>query len=507
MKIEQKYPRSSGVLLAVTMLNSPFGIGVLGKEAMEFISFLGEAGFHAWQMLPVEHTGAGYSPYNCVSAFAGEPMLIDPRMLYDMKLIDFEELSERSIGLNADFVDYETVSAKQWKLLKSAHSKLKDRPHSDFDPFWIDEYALYMALKQHFDDEPWYDWPDEALRAHDEDALEKAGAELRDEIDFHKFVQWLFAMQWQSLKDYAGKKGVSIIGDMPFYVSADSADVWSRRDLFDSDADGRFLAVGGAPPDYFTPDGQLWGNPVYNWELMEKSGYVWWIRRVEEALSRYDIIRFDHFRGFESYWRIPYGAATAREGKWVKGPGEPLFKAMKKALGELPVIAEDLGDIDEDVENLLKATGFRGMRVLQFGFMGEGDELHLPHNFTDDCVAYTGTHDNTPLLAWMFDLEPENREQALFYIGFDGDWGRGGPNCAICEAWIRALFISAASLIMVPVQDLLGYGSDTRTNIPGVPEGNWRFRIHPDAISQIDAGFYAALNKASCRDNKASGKG
>jgi len=273
--------------------------------------------------------------------------------------------------------------------------------------------------------------------------------------------------------------------------------------LFDADSDGHFRAVGGAPPDAFTPDGQLWGNPVYNWNLMKKEGYEWWIKRVESALERYDIIRFDHFRGFESYWRIPADALTARGGKWAKGPGRSLFKVMKQALGELPVIAEDLGDIDEDVENLLKATGFRGMRVLQFGFMG--DELHLPHNFTEDCVAYTGTHDNTPLLAWMFELAPGDREQALFYLGFSGNWSAGGPNCAINEAWVRALFTSGASLVVIPIQDMLGYGSDTRTNIPGTPEGNWRFRVHPDAIRQIDAEFYAELNRVSCRDNAACG--
>ena len=502
MKLEQKYPRSSGVLLHVTMLNSPFGIGVLGKEAMEFVDFLHEAGFHAWQVLPVEPTGVSFSPYKCVSAFAGEPMLIDPRALYDMKLVTYDELSERSLGLSADFVDYELVREKQSVFLKKAFSRLDGKPYLDFDPPWLDDYALYMALKHKNSDEPWYDWPDAALRSHDPEAVEKAKNDLGEEIEYNKFVQWLFFEQWRKLKNYAAGRSVSIIGDMPFYVSEDSVEVWSRRELFNAGADGHFLAVGGAPPDYFNPDGQLWGNPVYNWELMKKEGYVWWIERIRAALERYDIIRFDHFRGFESYWRIPADAETAREGKWTKGPGSPLFKAVKKALGDLPVIAEDLGDIDEDVENLLKETGFRGMRVLQFGFMD--DELHLPHNFTENCVAYTGTHDNTPLLAWMFELGPEDRANALFYVGFDGDWGSGGPNCAINEAWIRTLFVSGASLVVIPVQDLLGYGSDTRTNIPGTPKGNWRFRIHKGAVSQIDAEFYATLNRVTMRCNAAT---
>ena len=502
MKLERKYPRSSGVLLHITMLNSPFGIGTLGKEALEFVDFLHEAGFHAWQVLPVEHTGVSFSPYKCISAFAGEPMLIDPKTLYDMKLVTYDELSERSLGMNADSVDYEIVREKQWALLRAAFSNLTVKPYVDFKPPWLDEYSLFMALKHKFNDEPWYDWPDEALRGHEAGAVKKAEDELRDEIEFNKFVQWLFNAQWSKLKAYASERDVSIIGDMPFYVSEDSVEVWSRRELFNADAEGRFLAVGGAPPDYFNPDGQLWGNPVYDWDLMRKENYGWWIERIKGALEQYDIIRFDHFRGFESYWRIPFDAETAREGKWTKGPGSPLFKAVKEALGELPVIAEDLGDIDEDVENLLKETGFRGMRVLQFGFMD--DELHLPHNFTENCVAYTGTHDNTPLLAWMFELAPKDRERALFYIGFDGDWGVGGPNCAINEAWIRILFLSGASLVIVPVQDLLGYGADTRTNIPGTPKGNWRFRIHTGAIGQIDAEFYAALNKATCRDNAVS---
>ena len=501
MKPKYKYPRSSGVLLSVTMLSGPFGIGVLGEEAFEFIDFLSRAGFHAWQVLPVEQTSESFSPYKCVSAYAGEPMLIDPRMLLEMKLITDEELAERSRGMNADFVDYEIVLEKQMALLRAAFSRLpnKNKPYSGYDPFWLDDYALYMALKGRFGNDPWYEWPDKALRSHNAQAVKKAREELSEEIEFNKFVQWLFDKQWHRLKDYATERGVSIIGDMPIYVSEDSVEVWGRRKLFDADTEGNFLEVGGAPPDYFNPDGQNWGNPVYNWKLMQKEGYKWWVKRLKTTIERYDLLRLDHFRGFESYWSIPSDAESAREGKWVKGPGLPLFEALKEALGDLPVIAEDLGDIDEAVVNLLKDTGFRGMRVLQFGFMG--DELHLPHNYTEYCVVYTGTHDNTPLLAWIFELAPEDRERALFYIGFDGDWTVGGPNCAINTAWIRTLFASPASLVVIPAQDLLGYGADTRTNIPGTPTGNWRFRLQKGAIDDIDAGYYAVLNKFTCRDN------
>ena len=501
MKPVRKYPRSSGVLLPITALHGPFGIGVLGAEAMEFIDFLSGAGFHIWQILPVEHTSMCFSPYKGISAFAGEPMLIDPRMLREMRLITKRELSDRTKGVDANQVDYEIVHEKQWIVLRLAFSRLTGKPYSDFQPFWLDSYALYMALKRRYGDEPWYDWPDDGLRSHGAKALRAAKEELAEEIEFHKFVQWLFLLQWTKLKEYAAKRGISIFGDMPIYVSEDSVEVWSRRRLFNADAKGNFLAVGGAPPDYFTPDGQLWGNPIYNWKLMQKENYKWWVDRIREAVNRYDIIRFDHFRGFESYWRIPARAETAREGKWVKGPGLPLFRTVESELGELPVIAEDLGEIDEDVVGLLRETGFRGMRVLQFGFLG--DEYHLPHNYTEDYIAYTGTHDNTTLLAWMYEASDEDREQALFYIGFDGDWTVGGPNCAINKAWIRSLFFSAASAAIIPIQDMLGYGMDTRTNTPGTPEGNWRFRIREGALGQIDSEFYALLNKVSERDNPA----
>ena len=501
-----KYPRSSGVLLPITMLHGPFGIGVLGSEAMEFIDFLSGAGFHAWQVLPVEHTGMSFSPYKCISAFAGEPMLIDPRMLFDMGLITAGELSERASGTSEDFVDYEIVREKQWQLLRTAYAAAKRDASPVLSnigepPSWLGTYVLYMAIKHRFEDKPWYEWPDCSLRRQDADAIRKAKEELSEEFGFYTFVQWLFDEQWGRLKKYAAGRDISIIGDMPFYVSEDSVEVWSARELFNADQDGNFLDVSGVPPDYFNPLGQYWGNPIYNWELMKKNGYGWWSRRIKAALERYDHVRIDHFRGFESYWRIPADAPDARCGEWVAGPGIALFEAIESSLGktDLPLFAEDLGDTHGDIDKLLKDSGLRGMRVMQFGFLG--DEKHMPHCFTEDCVAYTGTHDNTTLLAWLFELAPEDRERALFYIGFEGDWTKGGPNCAIMKAWIRTLFTSGASLVIVPIQDLLGYGADTRTNIPGTPEGNWKFRIRSGALNQIDAGFYRALIKASERDN------
>jgi len=501
MVTSRKFPRSSGVLLPVPALYGPFGIGVMGAEAMKFIDFLCDTGFHAWQVLPVEHTGVSNSPYKCISAFAGEPMLIDPRMLLDMELITNQELQERIYGVSDSYVDYEFIREKQWELLRAAYMRADKKLYKDFEPFWLDEYTLYMAIKHHFGYKPWFKWADDGLRSHDEAALSGFRNKLRTEIEFHKFVQWLFDHQWRKLRDYAAKRGISLIGDMPIYVSEDSAEVWSRRELFDADDRGNFAAIGGVPPDYFTPDGQFWGNPIYNWKLLKEENYLWWVNRVRATLERYDVVRFDHFRGFESYWRIPGDADSALKGKWVNGAGMSLFGALEKALGDLSlsVIAEDLGIINENVEELVAASGFRGMRVLQFGFLG--DEHNLPHNFPEDSVAYTGTHDNTTLLAWIYALAPEDREKALFYAGFRGDWTIGGPNCAVIKSWMRTLFMTAASLAIVPIQDILGYGADTRVNTPGTPTGNWRFRIREGVLDEVEADFYMGLHQAFQRED------
>ena len=508
MLLTRKFPRSSGVLMPVSSLHGPFGIGVLGVEAMEFIDFLCDGGFHAWQILPVEHTGMCNSPYKCISAFAGEPMLIDPRMLLEMGLITGDDIFERKTDVSDVFVEHDVVREKQWKLLRTAFARAKDNPDSDiyksykaFNPFWQDEYALFVAILQHFNYIPWYDWPDDGLRSHDEAALRDFREKNEEELELHRFIQWVFDMQWRKLRDYASGRDISLIGDMPIYVSENSVDVWSRRELFGADEAGKFTAIGGVPPDYFAPEGQCWGNPIYNWELLEKEGYVWWIDRVRTVLERYDVVRLDHFRAFDSYWRIPGGSDTARNGKWIKGPGMALFEALNKELGDLTlsVIAEDLGIIDSNVEVLLEKTGLRGMRVLQFGF--SGDELHLPHNFVEETVAYTGTHDNTTLLAWLYTLDPEERRKALFYVGFNGDWFIGGPNCEVAKAWMHTLFMASSSLIVVPIQDLLGYGSDTRINTPGTPAGNWRFRVRAGVLRDIDTGFYRELHMAYQRED------
>ncbi|MDR1193616.1 MAG: 4-alpha-glucanotransferase [Peptococcaceae bacterium] len=486
--------RSAGALLPITALPGPCGIGVLGREARDFVDFLRQGAFRLWQILPIEHTGDSFSPYKCLSAFAGEPMLIDPRQLLEKGWITGDELAERCQGLETYRVVYETAQKKQLALLRLAFGRLSGADREAcrrFNPFWLEAYALFMAIKGRQGDLPWFAWTDAALRGYDGAAVARAKDELAPALDFYRFVQWEFDNQWQALRRYANRQGVSLIGDMPFYVSEDSAEVWSCREMFAIDEAGRFLAVAGAPPDYFNQAGQRWGNPLYNWQYLEQQGYSWWTERMREALTRYDLVRIDHFRGFESYWRIPAASPTARDGQWVKGPGIGPFQAMEKALGKLPVVAENLGDVGEAVEKLLAETGFLGMGVLQFGFLG--DARHLPHRFHPRTAAYTGTHDNTTLLAWMYELREKERNEALFYAGYEGDWGRGGPNCGICQAWLRILYMSAASLVIAPIQDLLGYGGDTRINIPGTAQGNWRFRVTAEALAGIDTGFYRRL--------------
>ena len=492
--------RAAGVLLPLTMLPGPFGIGVLGAEARAFADKLRGGGFTLWQMLPVEHLGESWSPYKCVSAFAGDPMLIDPRWLLDRGWVTPEEMDERCAGMSPHGVLYAQVYDKQMVLLRAAFARLPDKVRAEvenFHPFWIDDYALFMAIKEQYAMAPWYEWPDAPLQRYDREALERVRREHRSMMAFYRFTQWVFDAQWKEFKAYVDGLGIALVGDIPFYVSEDSADAWSKRAMFATDENGAFVAVAGAPPDYFTPDGQRWGNPIYNWDYLEQEGYRWWIDRMQVALSRFDFVRVDHFRGFESFWRIPAASASAVDGQWVKGPGAKPFIAMEKALGPLPVIAEDLGVIGPEVEALLAETGYPGMGVLQFGFLG--DERHLPHRYRENLFAYTGTHDNTTLLAWMYELREEDRERALFYSGFEGDWSRGGANCGINKAWIRLLYMSKAMAVVVPIQDLLGYGGDTRTNTPGVPEGNWTFRVTQEALDEIDMGFYRRLAEAAER--------
>lgn len=498
-----KWNRSAGILLPVTMLWGPMGIGVIGQEAMEWIDMLKEMGIQGWQILPVEHTDENYSPYKCVSAFAGSPLLIDLRMLCHEGLLTQQDIDERTAGLSEYSADYEEIERRQMRALEKAYVVFAGEQRENNSvcqgEHWLDDYALYMSLREYFG-KPWYDWPNEKLRSYEEDAVCKARLENAERIGFYKFVQGIFKAQWNRLKSYAHDKGISIIGDMPMYVSEDSADVWSLRGQFKTDGAGNLSAVAGVPPDYFASEGQRWGNPLYDWQAMEKDGYSWWARRIQTSMSRYDVIRIDHFRGFESYYSIPAEMETARDGSWIKGPGVGFFKAMEKKLGALPVFAEDLGDVGIEVAELLKETGYMGMGVLQFGFLGDG--RHLPHRYDSSTVAYTGTHDNTTLLAWMYEMDESTRRRALLYCGYEGPWTKGGANSGIFISWLRLLCLSHAKLVIAPVQDFLGYGSDTRINIPGTPRGNWRVRITKQALEEIDKDYIRQLIEISERDNE-----
>ena len=497
--------RSAGVLLPITMLFGPMGIGVMGREAIQWIDMLKGMGIHGWQILPAEHTDESYSPYKCVSAFAGSPLLIDLRMLRDEGLLTPQDIEERTTGLSDYTVDYEEIERRQISALEKAYDKLAgdysgSGKYTDANEYWLEDYALYMVLRENYSGKPWYEWPDKGLRDYEKDAVDKAREENAERIGFYKFVQSIFKIQWELLKSYAEDNGVSIIGDMPMYVSEDSADVWSLRGQFKTDGAGNLSAVAGVPPDYFASDGQRWGNPLYNWQAMEKDGYSWWTKRMRASMSRYDVIRMDHFRGFESYYSIPAESETARNGSWIKGPGAGFFKAVEESIGNLPVFAEDLGDVGTEVAELLKDTGYMGMRVLQFGFLGDG--CHLPHRYDSDTVAYTGTHDNTTLLAWMYEMDEQTRDRALFYCGYEGQWSKGGANSGIFLSWLRLLYLSRAKLVIAPIQDFLGYGSDTRINIPGTPRGNWRVRITKQALSEIDVEYIRRLIEMSDRGNK-----
>ena len=352
-----------------------------------------------------------------------------------------------------------------------------------------------MTLREKNNNTDWYLWKDEELKFHKKEAVEKAFEKYADEVFFHEFLQYEFYSQWEKIKSEINKNGIKMIGDMPIYVSLESADVWANRELFDLSEDGSPRLVAGVPPDYFSEEGQMWGNPLYNWELMKKQNYSWWIERIENSLQIFDMVRIDHFRGFSAYWGVPADAENAKSGNWIKGPGMDFFNVVMKKFNNSQIIAEDLGDIDEDVVKLLKETKLPGMRVMQFAFIGDRDSIHLPHNYEKNVIAYTGTHDNNTILGWLWEASPENRKTALNYCNFTGkDWGMGGYYSESCRSVIRTLWQSPAQLTIVPIQDLCGFGSDTKMNQPGVANGNWAFRITEEALSQIDRKWIESIN-------------
>ena len=497
--------RSGGVLLHISSLPGPFGIGCFGEEAVEFAARIRGAGFSFWQVLPFSKPGSGDSPYQSFSAFAGNPYFIDPRELLALDLITPSEL-ENAIDTGPQYaVDFPKLYASRENLLRQAYSRISPEITEAIRDFlrsnpWLDDVALFETLKLRNDGMPWWEWPHDE-RLHEANAMDAVRRDYHEDYFYFCFLQYEFYREWTELKAKINQKGIGVIGDIPIYVSADSSDVWANSRLFQVRADHTFSRVAGVPPDYFCEDGQLWGNPLYDWDAHKREGYTWWLMRLGLNFKLYDKVRIDHFRGFCSYWSVDAAETTARKGIWVEGPGMDLFRKIASVFPDPPIIAEDLGDVDDAVRDFLQETGFPGMRVLQFGFDPCGDSTNLPHNYEYNCVAYTGTHDNNTLLGWLWDSSESERDFALAYCGFEGeDWGRGGPQSKVCRALVRQVWQSHAMLTVAPMQDLLGYGADTRMNIPGTPTQNWRYRMTFESMAELDTAWLKRLNLLYRRD-------
>lgn len=480
--------RNAGVLMNISSLPGPYGIGTLGREARDFCDFIASLGFSVWQVLPLGTLDRGWSPYASDGAFACNTLYIDPLTLYNEGLISRSELDSAVYQGSPYTVDYQSVSDNREAMLRAAHDRASSSLLNAARDFakqsgWLEDYALYRAVRE--TDKSGTMTYDEAKR-HEGDYARRA--------DQHIFNQYLFYREWASLKAYANAAGIEILGDIPVYLAAASFEVWAHPELFLLDERRNPTMVAGVPPDYFSEDGQLWGNPIYNWAAMKKNGYAFWVERMERALTLYDRVRIDHFRGLASYWAVPAKAASAKEGHWEEGPGMTLFDALFKKVTSPKIIAEDLGVFGEDVVNLLKSTGFPGMRVIQFGFLG-GESTHLPHNYPENCVAYTGTHDNNTLLGWLWELTPPERKALFDYIGYKGDdWSRGGYDAPCVRAVIETVWRTHAATAILPFQDMCGFGKDTRMNIPGVPSLNWRYRATREVINGIDQAYFQHIN-------------
>ena len=484
--------RTSGILLPVFSLPSPYGVGSLGKSARDFVDFLRRAGQTWWQILPVGPAGNGDSPYQSVSTHAGNPAFLDLDLLAEEGLLTAEELAAVPAG-DGRTVDYPAVNAARERLLRLAFSRADAHSRDEAAAFgrdrrWLADYALYQAAKDRFGGLAWYDWPDEGLRRHQPEALERWGRTLERETAYQTFVQYLFQKQWTALRQYANGQGVKILGDLPIYVSLDSADVWAEREQFLLDGEGRPAAVAGVPPDYFSADGQLWGNPLYDWDRMRADGFGWWIRRVERAGELFDAIRIDHFRALASYWAVPAGAETAKEGRWQTGPGMALVGVLTGWFPHLRFVAEDLGLLTPDVEELLRASGLPGMKVLEFAFSGP-DNGYLPHNCVKNCVLYTGTHDNAPIAAW----EPSAGEAAYAARYLDAKTPE-----ELRRRMLLAGQTSVADTFIAQMQDYLG--DPGRTNVPGTAAGNWRWRMASGAATDAlaDEIYQLTLDAGRC---------
>lgn len=471
--------------MPISSIPSRYGIGTFGKASYEFVDFLEKAGQKLWQILPLGPTGYGDSPYQSFSTFAGNPYYIDLELLIDKGYLTREECDAYDFGDDAHYIDYEKIYFSRFKVLRQAWKRAVEKGiegKPDYQKFvsdnayWLEDYALYMAVKNSFGGVCFLEW-DEDIRLRKKKAIARYREELAEEVAFYRFQQYLFQTQWKALKRYANRKGIEIVGDIPIYVAFDSADTWANPKLFQLDEDGKPIGVAGCPPDAFATTGQLWGNPLYNWKYHKKTEYEWWVKRIAYCYELYDVVRIDHFRGFESYWFVPYGDTTAENGHWEKGPGYNFFAVLKKKLGKRPVIAEDLGFLTDSVVKLVKKSGYPSMKIVQFAFDAWQDSEYLPHNYGKNCVVYTGTHDNDTTLGWMKQMPAKDLRFAKQYLQVDSRkellWG--------C---IRAAVASCADTAIIPIQDYLELGSEARINVPSTLGTNWKWRMDENALSK-----------------------
>lgn len=469
--------------MPITSLPSPYGIGTIGKEARQFADFLKASGQSIWQILPVGPTSYGDSPYQSFSTYAGNPYMIDLDTLVKDGLLTKKEIKQFNWGNNDEEIDYGAIYYSRFQVLRIAYENYKSLDQKEFNSYkrknsrWLKDYALYMAVKQSFDNKAWTEWDDDAIRMRDPKAINRYTRKYRDEINFWKWIQFEFYRQWDAFRAYVNKKGIRILGDMPIYVAMDSADTWANPDIFWLDENRAPVCVAGCPPDYFSATGQLWGNPLYNWDYLKETGYRWWMDRIAAADRLFDITRIDHFRAFDTYYAIPYPADNAIGGAWMQGPGIDFFDTMRSTLGDINIVAEDLGELFDSVKELLKESGYPGMKVLEFAFADDDENDFLPHNFKPNCVVYTGTHDNDTILGWYAQAEGWEKEHCDRYLGL-----RYGDE--VNWKFIEAAYKSVADTAIVQMQDILGLGTKARINIPSTLGGNWSWRIRKDALTE-----------------------
>ena len=477
--------RASGILMGISSLPSRYGIGCFSKEAYEFVDQLEKAGQQYWQILPLGPTGYGDSPYQSVSTFAGNPYFIDLEELIDKELLTKEECESCDWGGSEAYVDYEKMYLSRYKLLRKAYERADLKNDPDYVEFlkeekdWLEDYCLFMAIKNDQKGICWIDWPEELKDRHSK-AVKEAGKELAEEIEFYSFQQYCFTTQWRKLKAYANAKGISIIGDVPIYVALDSSDAWANPGMLQFDEEYNPKAVAGCPPDAFSATGQLWGNPLYDWKKLKKDDYGWWVQRMAHCLELYDVVRIDHFRGFDEYYAIPYGDQTAENGEWEKGPGLDLFHTLDKKIGKLCVIAEDLGFLTKSVLKMLKESGYPGMKVLQFAFDGSENSSYLPYKYEHNCVVYTGTHDNETTKGWLENLQGHDLKFVREYINC---YEQPVNDCV--WALIRTALASVADLAIIPIQDYLCLGNEARMNAPSTLGDNWKWRMTTGQLNEI----------------------